>query len=98
MPVDNALLPEAVPANTSSDSPPERVTFCKDLSEMCFASFLLKAKSEDPKFVSSTKVLASAHFYSVGRLDTRVLLIDFDMSEDEEQRQGEKGPHSRTVR
>jgi len=50
----------------------------------------------------SSKVLPSAHFYSTspGRLDTGVLLIDFDMSEDQEpgnQGDDKKAPHARTV-
>jgi hypothetical protein len=69
---------------------------------MCFASYLLRTKSNS-KFVFYSKVLPSAHFYGIspGRLDTGVLLIDFDMGEDQEpgnQGDNKKGAHARTVR
>jgi hypothetical protein len=103
----NDLLASSVPANTSSvdkdpsDPVPAEQSITEELGEMCFASHLLHMKSNS-RSVLSSKVLASAHFYSTGhgRLDTRVLLIDFDMSEDQEpgnQGDDKKAPHARTV-
>ena len=72
-----------------------------DLQEMCFASHLLRDRFGDPKSALSSKVVASTHFHSANRLDTKVLLIDFDMGEDQDyngQGGDKKGPHERTVR
>jgi hypothetical protein len=98
----NDLLASSVPANVDkdpSDPVPAEQSITEELGEMCFASHLLHMKSNS-RSVLSSKVLASAHFYSTGpgRLDTRVLLIDFDMSEDREPGDDKKAPHARTVR
>ena len=105
---DNDLLAPVVPVNASSvdkDPPaavPAKQSIAEELREMCFASYLLRTKCHSMS-VFCSKVLSSAHFYSTspGRLDTGVLLIDFDMSEDQEpsnQGDDKKAPHARTVR
>jgi hypothetical protein len=103
---DNDLVAPVVPVNTSSagkDPPalvPAKQSIPEELQEMCFASYLLRTKSNSRSVFS--KFLPSAHFYiiSPGRLDTGVLLIDFDMSEIQETgNQGDdKASHARMVR
>jgi len=72
-----------------------------DLQEMCFASYLLRDRFGNLKSVLTSKVVTSTYFHSANRLDTKVLLIDFDIGEDQDysgQGDGKKGPHERTVR
>ena len=89
-PADSDPPAPVVPANTSVEDPlptavPAKQSIAEELKEMRFASYLLRTKSKS-RSVFSSKVLPSAHFYntSPGKLDTGVIVIDFDMGEDEE--------------